>query len=220
MNVVKWSMAVLLAAALPSVAAAQDPQDRDAFDDTPAISLTDSHWLLSGSVGSDFGSDADEASVNFGANLGYLWRGVIGGEFAASFSPDFQLEPGRSALLGGANPMINSYMANVIGALPLGPDGQYRPYVSGGVGGLTLASDVLGEADAFEVDDAKFGGNVGVGFLGFAESWGFRGDVRYYRGFQRDEGADPIESPEEAIGSQVLSELGFWRANIGVALRF
>lgn len=54
-------------------------------------SLAESHWLVSRFVGSNFGSDADEASTDFGGSIGYLWNGAFGGESVSSFSPDFQL---------------------------------------------------------------------------------------------------------------------------------
>jgi hypothetical protein len=217
----KLLMASTLAATLPATATAQvGVQDPDIADEP--IELTDSHWLASGFVGSNFGNDADEASLDYGGTVGYLWRGVFGGEFAASFSPDFQFEPGRSALLGGEEPWVNSYMANAIAALPVGDTGAFRPYISGGLGALTLRADAIGETDpdAFEVDDTRFAGNIGGGVMAFGDTVGFRGDVRYYRGFQQDADADPAESPEEVVGTQILSELGFWRANVGLAFRF
>mgnify|MGYP006172752897 CR=1 FL=1 len=49
----------------------------------------------------NFGADADEASVDFGGTIGYLWNGVFGAEFQTGFAPDFRFDARRSALLGG-----------------------------------------------------------------------------------------------------------------------
>lgn len=112
-------------------------------------------------------------------------------------------------------------MVNAIGAVPLGGEGRFQPDVSGGLGALTLRADVLDAIGAeIDPDDSRFGVNISFGVLGFANNnVGIRGDVRYFAGF-REELGDDIESPEELVGSQVLSDLNFWRAKIGVAFRW
>jgi hypothetical protein len=180
-----------------------------------------SHWLASGFAGSNFAEDAEEVSVDFGGTVGYLWRGVFGGEFHANFSPEFELGGTRSALLFDDQPAINSYMANAVGAVPLGDEGRWRPYVSGGLGILTLRSETLGATnDDIEPDDSRFGGNIGGGLLAFIGKVGLRGDVRFFRGLNTGDDIDPVENQTEAIGNQVLSELKFWRASGGVAFRW
>jgi hypothetical protein len=230
-------MAAILGVALPATGAAQSqaPSQTDKTTTTTTVETTqtttttsdegpgiESHWLASGFVGSNFGRDSEDASVDFGGTIGYLWRGVLGGEFQANFSPDFQLEGFRRALLLNDEPWINSYMFNAIAAVPIG-DGGWQPFVSGGVGALTLQSDVLSgqeETLAIEPDDSRFGGNIGAGIMGMIGNAGVRGEVRFFRGFEEDFDADPVESQNEAIATQVLSNLQFWRANIGVAFRW
>jgi hypothetical protein len=186
----------------------------------------DADWFASGFVGSNFGQDAADASVDFGGNLGFLWNGAIGAEFLANLSPDFELEPARRALLLGDQPWINSYMLNLIGAIPVGGDSRFQPFISGGVGALTLRSNVLLSDDGdneLTPDDSRFGGNIGAGIMGFGGNVGVRADFRYFRGFgdsaELNE-LDPVETPAEAVGNRVLSGLDFWRANIGVAFRW
>ncbi len=230
MNVSRWLMTIAGVVALPVAAAAQTPgpdepapvpQVEPAGTGTPILDRVDSHWLASGFVGSSFAQEAEDPAFDFGGTVGYLWRGVLGGEFQANFSPEFELTPGRSALLLGNQPWINSYMINAIGAVPLGEDGRWQPYVSGGFGALTLRSDVLitdTGGNAFETDNARAAGNIGAGVLGFAQNVGFRADVRYFRGLEDDlSGADDLG---ELVGSQVLSQLDFWRATAGLAFRF
>jgi hypothetical protein len=218
-----------------------------------------SHGFASGFVGSNFARNADESSTEFGGSVGYLWKSKYGAEFDAGFTPDFV--PQNKIL--GVNPQINTYMANAIGAVPLGADGQWLPFVSGGVGGITLRSG-LSSADALEPDASRFGGNIGAGLMGFSGMWGFKADVRYYRasgaystgssttpspGPSTPSTPSPSPSPspsptppgpgpyivpgstsqvagESANGSvtpladTVLTGLAFWRANVGVALRW
>jgi hypothetical protein len=100
---------------------------------------TTSYWTASGFVGSNFGAGADSATVDFGGQLAYLYRGMIGAEFLADFAPHFRI---NNALLAD-NPNVNSYMLNVIGAVPIGWDARVQPYVSGGLGGIQLRSDMF-----------------------------------------------------------------------------
>jgi hypothetical protein len=181
-----------------------------------------SHWIASGFVGSNFGAAVSNSSVDFGGQLGYLWRNRFGGEFLAGFTPNFET---NNILLGGATPTVNSYMVNAIGAIPLGADANWQPFVSGGFGAITLRTGDLNLANpgtavqsTFSADDSQFAGNIGFGLMGFAGNWGVRGDVRYFRAFESsDFNADDTAS---AIAQSVLSGLDFWRANIGVAVRW
>jgi hypothetical protein len=63
-------------------------------------------------------------------------------EFIADFAPDVGFD---SVLLAG-QPHVNSYMGNVIAAIPLGGD-RYQPYVSGGFGSIGIRGDLFTLAD-------------------------------------------------------------------------
>jgi hypothetical protein len=178
----------------------------------------DNHWYASGFIGSNFGADANSSSFDFGGSLGYMFKSAIGAEFLAGFAPNFDMQ---SPVLLADQPEINSYMVNAIGSVPLGADGQWQPYVSGGFGAITLRSDVLGGAAnnavsaTFNPDDTRFGGDIGAGVMGFVGGWGIRGDVRYFRASSGND----ITS-DNPLASSLLSGLDFWRANIGVAVRW
>jgi len=217
--------AVVIALAAPLAGHAQDRTQQTTTTTTTTVTRSDdsfyedrNQWLTSGFVGSSFGQDADDPSVDFGGTIGYLWRGVFGGEFQANFAPQFELPPARRALLLGEKPWINSYMANAIAAIPVGTESRFQPYVSGGLGVLTLQSDVLPGQSGVDPDDSRFGGNIGAGVMAFWGPAGIRGDVRYFGGFDKD--VNPEDELPERIGTQVLSNLNFWRANIGVAFRW
>jgi hypothetical protein len=179
------------------------------------VSTIPSHWLASGFVGSNFGASHDDASVDFGGQVGYLWNGVLGAEFLADFAPRFNI---NNALLT-QNPDLNSYMVNAIGAVPF-LDGQLQPYVSGGVGAIQLRSDVNLGGGATSANQSKAGGDIGAGLMGFAGNIGFRADVRYFRAFTTDEVSTSASTPEEVFAQGLLSGLDFWRANFGVAFRW
>jgi hypothetical protein len=186
------------------------------------VRTTGSHWLASAFVGGSFGEQLDGPGTNFGGAVGYLWHGVLGAEFQANLSPEMDLDDSRSALLFGEEPWLNSYMGNAIAAIPFGAEGQWRPYVSGGVGLFTLAADNLETSDDshhFGTDAARVAGNVGVGLLGFFSGLGFRGDVRYFNGFGKPD-IETNDTTQEVIGKQILASLGFWRATGGVTVRF
>ena len=208
-RVFEMAAAVALTVLLPAIAAAQ-------------VDSSDSHWTASGSVGSNFGARADESSVEFGGQLAYLYRGMIGGEAIADFAPHFRI---NNALLAG-NPAVNAYMANVIGAIPIGSEARVQPYVSGGLGGVQLrSSDIrtpaLPTSNLTTSSSAtKFGGNIGGGVMGFAGKVGIRADVRYFTVFDSDISTNPNISAADLFAQNLLSGLNFWRANLGVAVRW
>jgi opacity protein-like surface antigen len=222
-----WIVAAAMALMLPAAAIAQGPATPQAtqtttteqtYTRTTSMSGDASHWTLSGFVGSNFGAAATDPSIDFGGQLAYLYRGAIGAELLADFAPDFKM---NNALLAN-DPNINAYMVNAIGAVPIGGDGQFSPYVSGGIGGIQLRSDILniGSSGTTTANQTKVGGNIGAGFMGFAGNVGIRGDVRYFRAFKTDKLTTDANSPADLFAQNLLSGLDFWRANIGVALRW
>jgi hypothetical protein len=193
--------------------------DVDDVDSTPG------GWFAAAHIGSDFAQSADDSSVDFGGALGYT-SGWFGGEFLAGFTPNFQM---RNRLFVD-EPQVNSYMFNLMAGVPVGREKNWQPFVSGGIGAITLRSDDLsGEGDNdfsenFTSDDSQFGGNIGFGVMGFAENVGIRGDVRYFRAF----GDNALENAlnlnpntfDDSSPINLLQGLDFWRANIGLAFRW
>jgi hypothetical protein len=183
-------------------------------------------WFGSVNVGSDFGRDAEHQSLDYGGSLGYS-NGWLGAEVLAGFTPNFEM---RDNFLG-EDPQVNNYMFNLIGSVPIGIGAQFRPYVSGGLGLVTLRSDVLsGNTDVLnetaKPTDSQMGGNIGFGVMGFSGNWGLRGDVRYVRAFRDDQLQDTFgqtdsnTTPQSQLANVMLSGLDFWRANIGLAFRW
>ena len=91
-----------------------------AIPDPDPDSRTRHQWAVVGFLGSSFGDEVAEEHVDFGGAVNYLWRRFVGGEFIATFSPTFDFS-------GAGEANLNSYMANAIGALPLGEGGHWQP---------------------------------------------------------------------------------------------
>src|ERR1044071_9739984 len=112
------------------------------------------HWMVSGFLGTNFGSsrtnnleltgletfDSGTTSANFGGQVAYLARGVIGGEFLAEFSP--RLNNFNNILFERA-PNVNTYMFNLIATAPLGSVSSFDPYISGGIGWVGMHADIF-----------------------------------------------------------------------------
>jgi hypothetical protein len=184
--------------AVPALAGAQNVTP-DYDNDTYA----ENQYTVSGNIGGTFGNDTyiDEAGVDFGGTLSYLRDGMFGAEFLAGFAPNLNLDLGLSA-----DNDVNNYMFNVVGAAPLGTNHNWQPFVSGGVGLLTLheGSTPLNLTDT---DDTEPGANIGVGLMGFQDRWGFRTEIRYFTQLGDADGLIP-------------NDFDFWRANAGVAYRW
>jgi hypothetical protein len=149
-----------------------------------------------------------------------LWHGIVGGEFIADFAPDV----GFDSVLLADQPHVNSYMGNVIGAYPFGPDGRYQPYVSGGFGSIGIRADfftlpdVNGNRSTVSSDQTRWGGNIGGGMLAYANRFGVRGDVRW---FQASSGENlNSNTPADNVALGLLSDVHFWRGTLGLAFRW
>lgn len=225
MRMSAYVITAVLAAGAPSTAIAQSapPAQVPALVPGPIAGPVQSHWTVAGFVGSNFGGNsAVDASTSFGGQVGYLWRGVVGGEVIADLAPSFNL---NNAFLA-ENPRTNAYMGNAIFALPIGHSGQWQPYVSGGAGSISLRTVVINALIPTDTgvilgtstnDQFKFGWDVGGGLMGFHGLVGFRADARYYKASTTSQFQT---TPSGAFTDALLTGLNFWRANIGVAVRW
>ena len=207
---------------------------------TPTRNPYDTNWMVSGYVGTTFSPgttsqarilpdsfDTGGASFNVGGQLAYLWSGKVGAEFLADFSPSFNLDN----VLFENSPQVNDYMFNAIAAIPIGGEHLFQPYVSGGIGAITLRSRVfaldpllavptaISDVDTVKVNGSRFGWDIGAGGMGFSGNWGFRGDIRYYRATVNNT-INLNNTPETIFANQALSGLNVWKANVGLAFRW
>jgi hypothetical protein len=220
MRSVNYLIAAALVSGMSGTAMAQSslpppPTPVPAMAPANDAGLVQSHWTAAGFLGANFGSAASDvsldnkSSLDFGGQVSYLWKGVVGGEFLAEFTPSF----GFSSVLLPDNPHVNSYMANAIGVYPLGGRGQYQPYASGGFGDIQMRFGNTASI-ATNANQNTWGGNIGGGFMAFAGKVGFRADVRYYRASTSN------SLSADDVTKTLLSGLSFWRSNAGIAFQW
>jgi hypothetical protein len=190
-----------------------------------------SGWVVSGFAGANFDTTIDNAadvnvadidsnaSLSFGGQLAYLWRDAIGWEALVDFAPAM----GVAGTVFADKPNVYSYMANVIAAVPVGHDAKYPLYISGGFGAIHLLADVFNtfgnpRDGATSSNDIRFGANVGGGLMAFTGRIGLRADVRFYKATADDGPLQPTTA--DTVVQAALSDLGFWRGNIGMAIRW
>jgi opacity protein-like surface antigen len=170
-------------------------------------------WLFTPNIGTGFGgATRDNSKLTYGASIGWMGAGVIGWEADFSYTPEF-FEANDSDIDLIDNSNVTSYMGNIILGIPVG--GQrgpgFRPYVTGGAG--VLKRRVENADQLFTIDNNDFGINLGGGVMGFASDHvGFRGDLRYFRGFSEDIRNDQFDVD--------LGDFGFWRATGGITFRW
>jgi len=202
----------------PPPAPAPAVADADARD----LDEMTNEFIVSGFVGGSFARNSAKTSVDFGGAFDYLRNGAFGAEFLAGFAPRFKLDR-----LGGTDSDVNNYMANVIAAVPVGSYQGIRPFVSAGIGALTLSQNTNSSSNTavnaanalFEPSETHFGGNIGAGIMGFTGAFGVRADVRYFSSLGHKSGNSPAVTQPGTLQS-VLDDVSFWRANVGLAFRF
>jgi len=237
MRAATYLLAVTIAAGVPATAMAQSTTTTAT---APAASSTPTgtgQWFASGFVGGNFGAslhsdlentnidnNSSKSSLDVGGNIGYTWNRVFGVEFLADFTPGF----GVSNILNADevnrlvdDPRLNTYMVNAIAAVPIGA-GRWQPFISGGLGGVSLAADVLDnplrrDGSTTRASRSRMGSNIGGGVFTFADNVGVRADVRYFHS-GTDNRTETIIADQ--ITENIVSGLSFWRANVGVAFRW
>jgi hypothetical protein len=201
-------------------------------------------WIVTGFIGSSFSSNGanqtplanailstntTDGGLAGGAQLARFWGGYLGAELIA----DFGVSQTTSRFLS-TDPNLNSYMLNAIVKAPFGGVGRFEPYISGGLGAISMRSStftVVGSTtitgnlvptlSTVNTTQTKFGTDIGAGFFAFANKWGIRGDVRHYRASTFDQ--DKLQNGPtfaDDYTQSLLSGLTFWRANLGVAYRW
>ena len=202
---------------------------------TLAPSTARADWLFTPYVGGVFGGLAS-GNVSAGGSLGWMGDGVFGFEADLGFNAKNNLfNTADSDLLGLDKDFlegsVTTLMGNAIVGYPFGgSNGNFAPYVVGGIGWFRIRTDVN---DAlFENIDAtsnEFGMDLGGGAMAFVnDSWGFRGDVRWFYSFDRpDLGFDlldvgvvnRVDVPTVDL-IDINIDRHFWRATGGVTFRW
>lgn len=181
-------------------------------------------WTLTPFVGWNFGSSADvtgsggptfsnkfEKKIDYGASLLGMGAGSLGFEVDFGYSPNF-FETTTSG--GGFEFTSKSNVTTLMGNVVIGSNkGGVRPYLVGGVG--LLRTKVQDIDEVFTVNTKNdFGLDIGGGVMGFfSNNVGLRGDIRYFRGFRGT-------SDSDSLTGLAVSDFKFWRASLGLSLKF
>jgi hypothetical protein len=143
-----------------------------------------------------------------GVSAAWLNAGVLGAEIDFGYAPRF-FESGQLLTSSGSN--VTSFTGNVIVAVPLSVSREsLRPYLTAGMGILHAGADDL--VSAASVDRNLLAVSVGGGAIGFVTPRaGIRFDLRRVRS---------VSSSVDTTTGTDAPRLGFWRATVGVALRY
>lgn len=224
----------------------------------PLNERSQNEWMASFLFGTNFQANTDRANVDldildvdgdsdsqgaasfaFSGQIGYLWK-YVGIEGLFDFTPSIDV-----TRLEFESPSANSYMANLIVAIPTGRERRFQPYLSGGLGAISMSTSVQNIFLAGTLTDVvdfpgasqtRFGWNLGIGASAFGSgAFGVRGDVRYFHAgsssnsdgiFNSDDvledALDGVLEPGNAdrLTRELLSGLAYWRANLGLAIRW
>jgi len=211
----------------------------------PVVAERTYPWMVTGFIGSQFSISsgtfasslaAAELSVpvnvadggaTYGFQAAYLWRWA-GAEFIGDFAPNFNM----SSLALAKDPTVNSYMFNAIAA---GTWGWFEPFISGGIGGVTMRTQTFDQTaipvvtvqgtlataqNTINTAQTHFGSNIGGGFFLGAGQWGLRADVRFYDVAKFSTNTLTNGSVPSDFTQALLSGLNYWRANLGVSFRW
>ena len=180
---------------------------------TPATASAD--WLITPFAGLKFAGDTNLVDLESGASntkftlggiVGWIEPGVPGFEADVGYSPRF-FE--RSSGILVARSHVITVMGNVVASLPQDVTGDsLRPFISGGAGYMRIGIDDV--AGLLPVNSNLFGINVGGGATGRLTALSsLRFELRYFKSITND---------EEAVREG--TSLSFWRAGVGLTLRY
>jgi len=150
----------------------------------------------------------DKQTWIIGGSAAWLTPGILGAEVDFGYAPRF-FKSSQLLLPSGSN--IASLTGSVILTLPLSVTrDSLRPYFTVGMGLLHASADDF--AGIATVDSNRLGLSLGGGAIGFLTP---RAGVRFDLRRIRSAGEDP--NPATLLNEP---QLGFWRATIGVAIRY
>ena len=153
--------------------------------------------------------NVDKQTWILGASASWLTTGVLGAEVDFGYAPRFFANPVLPLVRPGSN--VTSLTGNVLLAVPVSVTrDSLRPYVTAGMGMLHAGADDT--ASAGTVDRNVLALSIGGGAIGFLNSrTGVRFDLRNVR------------STSTGLDTRTLltePRLGYWRATIGIAIRY
>ena len=156
----------------------------------------------------DFGA-ASSKHWTFGASAAWLSDRVLGVEGDVATVPGFfQNSRGTDLVLGSR---VTTLTGSIIAALPLSVTREsLRPYLIGGLGLMHASGEDLINLNE-SLPGSWLGLQLGAGAIGLlSQRAGVRFDLRHSRALSRD----------LTLRGERTSKLSFWRATVGVTLRY
>ncbi|HEY6359956.1 MAG TPA: hypothetical protein VIX63_02565 [Vicinamibacterales bacterium] len=191
---------------------------------TPAGAAAD--WYFTPFFGWDFGANttladlqyigASRTKVTFGGSAA-LTIGIVGVEADYAFIPQFFLNPDPEPSPIPPPPVLGSHVQTITGnVILLAPltwtRESLRPYLVGGLGWMDASVTYAAAEEAIPVNCSLTALNVGGGAIGMlGDRAGLRFDFRRFRGIS------PTSSSCLSVSSP---RVNFWRASVGVTLRY
>jgi opacity protein-like surface antigen len=148
-------------------------------------------------VGAAHGGDIRGRAWTAGASMAVIEDNGIGVELDAAHMGGFDE-------LVFAESSVTTFMLNVIGSYP---HPSIQPFVNAGVGVMRTRAAVVGGQTAASRTDLAFTAGGGLQYM-FNELLGVRGDVRYFRYFERHNDFPTLNS----------GFFDFWRSSVGVTV--
>jgi len=189
--------------------AANSPAEAADYIFTPFVGKTFAaqHTLVTTS-GLPVVASVDKQTWLVGASAAWLTSSVLGAEIDVGYVP--RLFRSNQSLTTAGNAL--SLTGNVLVAVPLSVTGySLRPYFSGGMGMLHAGVGDVAQSST-EIDRNLLAMSLGGGAIGFfTNRTGVRFDLRHIRSTSRGQDFGTLlDEPR----------LGFWRATVGVAIRY
>lgn len=181
---------------------------------------TDAHadWLITPFIGTTFGAETGFLTLEpaagiakhavYGVSGGWLGTQVLGFEGEFAFVPGFFATD--DALNLNISSRVTTLFGNVMATVPVSVTrDSLRPYILGGLGIVNVTRD--DPLNLVDSGDKSLGLQLGGGALGFvSDRAALRFDLRHIRTLSRT---------TDVFGERV-TKLSFWRAAVGVALRY
>jgi hypothetical protein len=182
-------------------------------------------WLISPFLARSFGGTtlpldlqggAEAQHWMLGASGGWLGQGLFGVEGEFTFAPGFFERPARTGLMNATFPPpvngshLSTVMGNVLIAVPAAVTREsLRPYA---VAGLGIMSPYIGDP-VYPVNNNLLGLNLGGGAIGLlSRRTGIRFDLRHVKSIRGN--------AETLTGIDERARLSYWRASVGLILRY
>jgi hypothetical protein len=158
----------------------------------------------------NFGAGAEKSKLAVGASVSWLSSGILGFEGDFGYSPRF-FEGGALASLTLPHSRVASLTGNILLTLPLSITREsLRPYLVAGAG--LLHASTSDAALVLPIRRNLAAMDIGGGAIGFLDpNVGVRFEVRRFSSLASGDSLGPL------IGG---SRLSFWRASVGVTVRY